>query len=68
MSRRCLATGCARKVDDRYLMCGIHWVGVPASIQKEVYASYVVGQTAATASDAWKIAAEKAVASLKNAG
>jgi hypothetical protein len=67
VKHRCLAEGCTRQLDARYLMCGVHWAMVPRDVQQEVYAAYTAGQTIATASPAWHTAADKAVAAVRTA-
>lgn len=61
---KCLASGCKRQVDARYLMCGVHWALVPGDVQREVYAAYRAGQDITTASDVWHKAADKAIAAV----
>lgn len=61
---KCLASGCKRQVDVRYLMCGVRWALVPVDVQREVYAAYRPGQDITTASDAWHRAADKAIAAV----
>lgn len=42
--RECHATGCARLVPPRLLMCGRHWKMVPRPLQQRVWFAYVEGQ------------------------
>lgn len=67
MKHRCLAEGCKRAVDARYLMCGVHWRMVPLAIQRRVHDAYVPGQSAGTVSTAWEQAADAAVAAVRAA-
>lgn len=67
MKHRCLATGCKKTLEVRFLMCAAHWRLVPSDVQREVYAAYTPGQTVATASEAWNQAVARAVRAVTDA-
>lgn len=46
---KCIAPGCALKIQRQRLACKPHWYALPASLREAILAHYVVGQTMDTA-------------------
>jgi hypothetical protein len=63
----CPAKGCKRRVEDRYLMCGVHWRRVTPATQRAVYQHYVPGQGVATMTDAYREAMNAAIREASDA-
>jgi hypothetical protein len=53
----CPIDGCNRRVLDHRLMCGPHWRGVPADLQRRLYRAWKHGRGAGTDAHAAAMAA-----------
>ncbi len=61
----CAAAGCLTSVPAQRLMCRSHWFQVPRLTRIRVWAEYRPGQTAASATEAYVVAANEAIQAVK---